>query len=502
MVNQALLRNPQAQPKTAAVLMPVQIGSGLKVGISSFGAWMLGVGSIIGSMAWLMHGPMLARSGPAACVAAWLLAGALSLPLTLILMELSSMFPSAGGPYVYKYHALKRLVPGSGELLGFLTGWLFWASLIVGLACMANGLTNLLSSCIWGTASASPIWFGPVVILTLFGSTTLLNFLPVGRASKASIIFTIMKLAMAACFAVLVFSSKQCSIEHVFVFSNPSGGTNFLGNVSSVIMLAMAGFSFLEISGCVSSETVNASKSVPRAVFLTLLSITVIYVSMCFCVSMCSPYVLSADKSTLLVPGTMVQATCPAIVGYLAGPVWGQIFTGCVVASIVGCGFTALMGAARVSLSMAETKLFPKQFAALDPVTRVPTYSLQFQFCLLSIIAVGANLVSRTGLFPDAYAFLGDTFGFMYAFVASLYGFCLVSLRYTDPDLPRPFRIGRNGNAIAWTMALITVAIWGYAALICVHWLEQLTGILVLVSGIPIYLYCKRQSNCPASTNN
>ena len=79
----------------------------------------------------------------------------------------------------------------------------------------------------------------------------------------------------------------------------------------------------------------------------------------------------------------------------------------------------------------------------------------------------------------------------MYAFVAILYGFCMISLRYTDPELPRPFRIGKSGNALAWAMALVTMLIWGYAALACVHWIEQVTGVLVLLSGIPIYLYCK-----------
>ncbi len=104
---------------------PLKIGTGMKVGISAFGAWMMGVGSIIGSWAWLMHAPMLARAGPVASMAAWVIAAILSLPLVLILMELASMFPTAGGPYVYKYYALKRLIPGMGELLGFLTGWLF-----------------------------------------------------------------------------------------------------------------------------------------------------------------------------------------------------------------------------------------------------------------------------------------------------------------------------------------------------------------------------------------
>ncbi len=141
---------------------------------------------------------------------------------------------------------------------------------------------------------------------------------------------------------------------------------------------------------------------------------------------------------------------------------------------------------ARVSYSMAETKLFPRQFTHLDARTKVPTYSLWFQFWCVTIIGIGANVASRSGLFPDAYAFLGDTFGFMYAFVAALYGFCVVSLRYTDPQLARPFRIGKKGNLLVWIMAVITAGIWGYAAIGCVQWGVQVTGGYRPV-GIPIW---------------
>src|SRR5437870_5230213 len=79
-----------------------KIGAGMQVGISSFGAWMLGVGANIGSMAFLFHGAMIAQSGPLAAITAWVLAALMSLPLAFVLAELSSMFPSAGGPYVYK----------------------------------------------------------------------------------------------------------------------------------------------------------------------------------------------------------------------------------------------------------------------------------------------------------------------------------------------------------------------------------------------------------------
>lgn len=136
----------------------------MQVGIDAFGAWAIGVGSTIGSYAFLIHGSMIAQAGPLASVLSWLAAAAMSVPLALLLAELSSLFPSAGGPYVYKYFALKRLIPGTGEMFGFLTGWMFWIYVVVSYACMSNGFANLLSNSLFGSSMAAPIWFGPLVI--------------------------------------------------------------------------------------------------------------------------------------------------------------------------------------------------------------------------------------------------------------------------------------------------------------------------------------------------
>src|SRR5262249_456225 len=106
-----------------------------------------------------------------------------------------------------------------------------------------------------------------------------------------------------------------------------------------------------------------------------------------------------------------------------------------------------------------------------------------------------ASILSRTGMFADAYTFLAEVFGFLYAFVAMLYGICIVALRYTDPDMERPFRIGTTGNALAWIVAAVTVAIWGYAAFFCVKIIHQIAGALILFAGVPIYLYYKRANS-------
>lgn len=468
------------------------IGAGMKVGISSFGAWMLGVGSIIGSMAWLIHGPMLARAGAPAAALAWVLAGILVFPLVFILMELSSMFPSAGGPYVYKYYALKRMFPRTGELFGFLTGWLFWICLIVGLACMANGLANLLSSSLFPGGKDSPIWFGPLVIFALFAMTTLLNLMEIGWASRLNNIFTLMKIAMAVGFAALVVSSGQASIDNILSGTAAQDTGSFWSRVGSVLMLALAGFSCIELTGCTAAETRQARANVPRAVMRTMVTVTLIYLGMCLSVAAASQYVPSADKTTMVVPGTTIQATCPSIAGLLGGSLAGTIFTAGVVASIVGCGFSACLASARIGYSMAQTGLFPGHFGRLCPRTAVPRYALLFQFVCLASIGIAANLASRTGFCADAYTFLAETFGFLYAFLSMLYSICVVSLRYTDPDMPRDFRIGTSGNFLVWLLALANLSIWGFAAFACVNLSHQLAGLFVLLAGLPVYLYYRR----------
>ncbi len=66
----------------------------LELGFTTFGAWSLGVGALIGSMAWLVHAPMIATAGCAGATLAWLLSGvfvgALSLNIDGTLVNVSN----------------------------------------------------------------------------------------------------------------------------------------------------------------------------------------------------------------------------------------------------------------------------------------------------------------------------------------------------------------------------------------------------------------------------
>jgi APA family basic amino acid/polyamine antiporter len=347
---------------------------------------------------------------------------------------------------------------------------------------MSCGLANLLGTSIWGGAQASPFWFGPVVITLLFATTTWLNLMQVRHAARLNSVFTLLKLAVALAFGVLVACSPGASLVNMMQPASPAGSSNFIANVAAVLPFALAGFSGIEMAGCAASETSDARRSVPRAILRTVATVAVVYVGMCIAVSCASPYTLSNDGSAAVVATSGTVATAPALAGLIGGRLWGAAITAGVVLSITSCAFSGLLSAAR-------TGLFPGQFARLNPRTRVPQYSLVFQFVFLTVIGVGANLLSRSGAFADAYTFLGGACGFIYAVLAMLYGVCLVGLRYTDPQLPRPFRLGRSGNRLAWQLALGSAAVYAVIAFACTHWTYQLAGLAFLVLGVPVYAF-------------
>ena len=90
-------------------------------GLGPWQAASLTVGTIIGTGVFLKAAVMAQIGGSAVWVlAAWAVAGLLSLAGAMTYAELGAMYPTAGGEYVY-------LRKGYGPLLGYLYAWnRFW----------------------------------------------------------------------------------------------------------------------------------------------------------------------------------------------------------------------------------------------------------------------------------------------------------------------------------------------------------------------------------------
>lgn len=460
--------------------------SELKVGISAFGSHMLGVGTLIGSLAWLIHGTLLERAGALPCVVAWVLGAVIMLPLALVIAELASIYPAAGGPYVYKLEAFKKIFPHKdASLLGFLSGWLYWIAMMTGLAFMINGLSDLVSK--WFLAGDSDSWIAFSVSMAMVVLATLINQARVQVGSSIINSLTLFKFFMAFAFCALVFFSDSASFNNLLVNTVTFEGSSFWGDVSKILLLTMVAYSGLEVVSCTSSETDGAERSVPAAVIKTLVSVAVIYIFLSVAVS-ASMVFPGAGASSL----KAADATCPNVLASLYGNVAGKVMGAGVILSIFACSVGAVMSNARISYSMAKNKVFPAIFAYVHPVTGVPAYSLWIQLLFVLVLAFGSRLASVTGLTGNAYAFMGEVYGVLYSFLAAMYGVSLIILRYKAPELDRPFRIGKQGNGLAIFVSAVVLLIFSYLCLFCAHWTHQLTGVALLLAGIPIYkLSCR-----------
>jgi basic amino acid/polyamine antiporter, APA family len=123
----------------ALALSPRSTGSGLRRTLGAWDGTLITVGSVVGTGIFLV-GSDLARAVPHAglVLAIWLAGGLLSLAGALTYAELGTLFPRAGGIYVYLREAY-------GPLAGFLYGW---ASFLVimsgGIAAIAVGTARYL----------------------------------------------------------------------------------------------------------------------------------------------------------------------------------------------------------------------------------------------------------------------------------------------------------------------------------------------------------------------
>lgn len=349
---------------------------------------------------------MIVLGGPLATAIAWIIAAILMLPLAFVLVELSAMFPLAGGPYIYKYVAFKRLFNQSGALPAFMSGWLFWLFLVIGFAISALGMSNLLTSTFWGAATKAPVWFPPAFVLSLFLVMTALNLLRVHIASKFNNFLTLIKFGVLLSFAFLALTTPGASFTNLLNPANLSGRTNLWTNVMAVLPIAVAGMCGMEMAGCVGSETVNAQKNIPWAILMTLLTNVIFWLGCGLAVGVISPYVLSADKTTALIAGTQAQATAPSLATFCQGPVIGALVTAGVLLAGVNYVFSGLLATSRIGFSMAKTGLFPKSLAVLNEKTKVPENSLWFQLAAICVVGIAAQILAASGFVVDAYAYL------------------------------------------------------------------------------------------------
>ncbi len=417
------------------------------------------IGNVVGSGVFLLPAS-LAPYGVYAIVA-WVLTAIGAMAVALNFARLARAIPKAGGPYAYTRAAY-------GEFAGFWIAWGYWICLWTGVAAVAVAFGSYLkvfvpplegNTMLCGVASLAAVWV-----------LTLVNALGIRRASAVQIVTTIIKLAPLVAIAVV----GAAWVDREKLLAPITSDVSPFRAVSSAATLSLWAFLGME-SATVPAESVdNPERTIPRATIIGALVVAAVYIS-----------------STVVLMGSMPRemlASSQAPFADAARAMWGDwAYYAVGFGAIVSC-FGALNGWILVTgqfpPAVARDGLFPARFAALSS-RGIPVFAMVTGVVLVTIMLVlnysGSN--SLVSIFN--FAILLSTLATLIPFV-----FCALApilLRRSGVDA-WPIR-ARDGVVMAIAFVYSAWAIYGAGAQ------TVLLGFLLMVAGIPVYVWQKRRAD-------
>ena len=323
------------------------------------GAVGIGVGAIVGGGILALAGAAFAATGPSAVVA-FALNGVIALLTALSFAEMSAAFPESGGTYVFSKKVLSIRA-------AFGVGWIIWFASIVAAVLYALGAGFFIAKGlkhIWFTYSGQNLeWITAeltttviALIATLFYTASLIRKQASGGV--ASNIGKVLVFAVLLAAGTWFLINKPVSvIEEEF--------TPFFAFGAFGLIQAM-GYTFIALQGfdliaAVAGEVKEPSKTIPRAMIISLCIALAIYLPFLLILTVAGPG-----------PGediTQASAAQPeGIVVIAARNYLGQFGFWLVIAAGVLSMLTALyaniLAASRIAFSMARDRALPHQIGS------------------------------------------------------------------------------------------------------------------------------------------
>ena len=256
-------------------------------GLNFTGATALVAGSMIGTGVFFKAAIMSQQVGsPVLVLAAWLVAGLMSLAGALTYAELGAMLPQAGGEYNY-------LRAAYGTMPAFLDGWMRAVVASAGVAALGAGFATFLSALvpmnavwasttlhIFGRALAWQLGVKELVAVAMIFLFGVANCAGVAFGGRVQTALTGAKvLGIVVIIGGAYFFSSDGTFSNVTSFNvNASTGrfsglTAFGAAVLSALW-ACDGWAFMPM---VAGEIKNPARNVPRALFVGVLGVLGLY---------------------------------------------------------------------------------------------------------------------------------------------------------------------------------------------------------------------------------
>ncbi|HUE52930.1 MAG TPA: amino acid permease [Terriglobales bacterium] len=446
-------------------------------GLSLLDSVLLLVGGIIGSSIFLTAKDIAAAlPHPMLFLLVWVMGGMVSLFGCVAFAELGSMFPDSGGQYVYLREAY-------GDLPAFLYGWMLFS--------VANGGT-IAALCVASAAYMGqifPLISQEHVVLTLAGITltrahlvglfliavlTYVNVVGLRWGALLQNLSTWTKFAAMAAFAILGFAIGKGHWTnfggHGVGLTMGLGPGQFISAMGIGLIAVFWAYDGWVYITWVAGEVKEPRRNVPLAMVLGILVVGVIYMAMNV------TYVYAMPVSEIAKHETIAHAAAAALFSPHAA-IW---LSATIAVSCFSAAATCTLSGARVCLAMAQDGVFFKRMAEIHPKWRTPAFGLIG-------LGIWSAVLALSGRYDQLYTYV--IYGMVLSYTMTVIG--LFVLRWKRPDIPRPYRC----TGYPWLPGIYVAigAAWTLNTIIT-RPTEALAGTIIVLIGVPGYLYWKRGS--------
>jgi basic amino acid/polyamine antiporter, APA family len=390
----------------------------------------------------------------------FVIAGVIFVATSLTYTEGTVRFPEAGGSSSFARHAFD-------ELVSFGAAWAQMLNYVITISISAFFVPHYLSV-FWEPLRENPwdIVGGAIVIVLLVG----LNIVGLREAAGLNIFLAVVDFAtqlLLVLLGIVLILSPQTLVDNIDLGVAPTWSQFLLA-----IPIAMIAYTGLETISNLAEETRDPPRDVPRAFTWVAVAVFVIYLTL--------PLVALSALPVERVGGEFQTqlGLPPEEGGFQNDPILGvvenlglsgalldglEIYVGILAATILFIATNAgVIGASRITYSMATYRQLPEVFRRLHPRFKTPWLSL----------VIFAGLISILTLLPGQTTFLGTmySFGAMLSFTIAHAAVIGLRYRYRDEELvfrARPnlrFRgvdwplfaiIGGAATAVAWFVVVV-----------------------------------------------
>ncbi len=452
-------------------------------------------GSMIGSGIFIVSADIARNVGaPGWLLVTWTATAILTVTAAMSFGELASIFPHAGGQYVYIKEAYNPLI-------GFLYGWAAFLVIQSGtIAAVAMGFAKF-TGVIFPWISEKNIWFqwgfirfstvhliaiASILILTWINTRGITTGKWVQNAFTSTKVIILLSMIIAGVFITSNIDAVRLNKEIFWdaAKNTPTGSASLYGfALIAAVVTAMVGSLFASDAWYditfASDEVINPRRNIPLSLLFGTLIVTSLYILVNIAYIQSLPLRGSPDGSSVIEKGiqyaTDDRVGTAAMQGLL-GENAALIMAILIMISTFGCNNGIILSSARIYYAMAVDGLFFRKAGILSK-RGVPARALIVQ-------GIYTSLLCLSGTYSNLLDYVVFTVLLFYILSIS----AVFIFRAKMPDTQREYKApGYPFIQILYIAALVFIM----AILAIYKPLYTWPGLIIVLLGIPVYYIWK-----------